>query len=238
MQANYINGWREVLARIFTGFEAEYGVTPEWLVNPETNRRLKLDCLYPEIGLAIRFVGLEGGARKRRRSDEEVAEEAAREDARTAVCREHGVTLVSIDPDDEPQTALRSMERGLARASAQVARGGLAHAAKQQLMPRLGQARQRAGEFTTRLTTPERLNLYAEMWWDRQTALAAQAPARPPTAPRRYTVGMEVTHVKHGPGRVSAVEREGNETKVTVDFVEAGVRSFYASLVGDKLLPT
>ena len=31
MQPNLINGWREVLARIFDGFETEYGVTPEWL---------------------------------------------------------------------------------------------------------------------------------------------------------------------------------------------------------------
>ena len=60
MQPNLINGWREVLARIFDGFETEYGVTPEWLINPETNRRLKLDCLFPDIGVAVRFVGLVG----------------------------------------------------------------------------------------------------------------------------------------------------------------------------------
>ena len=59
MQPNLINGWREVLARIFDGFETEYGVTPEWLVNPDTNRRLKLDCLFPDVGVAVRFVGLE-----------------------------------------------------------------------------------------------------------------------------------------------------------------------------------
>ena len=43
MQANAVNGWRELLARVFTSFDAEYGLTPEWLVNPDTNRRLKLD---------------------------------------------------------------------------------------------------------------------------------------------------------------------------------------------------
>ena len=71
MQPNLINGWREVLARIFDGFETEYGVTPEWLVNPDTNRRLKLDCLFPDMGVAVRFVGLEGNT-KRRKSDQEV----------------------------------------------------------------------------------------------------------------------------------------------------------------------
>ena len=81
MQPNLINGWREVLARIFDGFETEYGVMPEWLVNPDTNRRLKLDCLFPDVGVAVRFVGLEGNT-KRRKSDEEVEDEAERERAR------------------------------------------------------------------------------------------------------------------------------------------------------------
>ncbi len=110
MQANLVNGWREVLARIFDGFIVEYGLTPEWLVNPETNRRLKLDCFYPQIGVAVRFVGLEGTARKQRKSDEEVMAEEAREQARAAVCRQHGVVLISIDPDGEPRAALRQIE--------------------------------------------------------------------------------------------------------------------------------
>ena len=73
MQANLINGWREVLARIFDGFETEFGISPEWLINPETNRRLKLDYLFPDVGVAVRFVGLEGDAaqkpQERRRGD-------------------------------------------------------------------------------------------------------------------------------------------------------------------------
>jgi hypothetical protein len=237
MQANFVNGWREVLARVFDGFTVEYGVTPEWLVNPGTNRRLKLDYLFTEIGLAVRFVGLEGTARPQRKSDEEIAEEAAREDARATVCRAHGVVLVSIDPDGEPRIALRDLELGLTRASSQLVQNrAVSQAQKQKLMPRLSQARRRAGEFTTRLTAPERLNLYAEMWWDRQAALAAQAPARKPPA-RCYEVGMEVEHVKFGPGQVTAVEPEGSEVKVTVDFIESGVRNFYAGLMRDKLFP-
>lgn len=238
-QANLINGWREVLARIFDGLTTEYGVTPEWLVNPETNRRLKLDYLFPEIGLAVRFVGLQVTARKQRQSDEELAGEAEREEARAAVCREHGVVLVSIRPDGEPRAALRDLEMGLARAASQLARNqNVPHAEKQKLMPLLSKARQRAGEFTTRLTVPEKLNIYAEMWWDRQAALAAQPSASQKVAQaRQYTVGMDVEHVRYGFGQVTAVEPEGQDIKVTVDFLEAGTRSFYASLVGDKLLP-
>lgn len=239
MQANLVNGWREVLARIFDGFIVEYGLTPEWLVNPETNRRLKLDCFYPQIGVAVRFVGLEGTARKQRKSDEEVLAEEAREQARAAVCRAHGVVLISIDPDGEPRAALRQIEMGLARAASQMAlNSAVPHAEKQKLMPMLSQARRRAGEFVTRLTVPEKLNIYAEMWWDRQANLAAQAPARP-TAQRlpHFEVGMEVYHERFGPGRIVEMAAEGNETKLTVDFVEAGVRNFYASLVAGKLTP-
>ena len=238
MQANLVNGWREVLARIFDGFEFELGLSPEWLINPDTNRRLKLDYFFPDIAVAVRFVGLTGGGRRRRKSDEEVDSEEDRERARAAVCREHGVVLISIDPDGAPRAALRGLEMGLARAAAQLAQSSAPQTRKQQLMPLLGMARRRAGEFTTKLTDPRKLNLYAEMWWDRQTALAAAAPPKKRAAPPRpYRIGMAVEHERFGPGQVTAIEPEDGDMKVTVDFVESSVRSFYASLVGDMLLP-
>jgi hypothetical protein len=239
MQANLVNGWREVLERIFAGFEAQHSITPDWLVNPETGRHLKLDYLYPEIGVAVRFVGLDGGGRKRRKSDEEVAADSAREDSRAAVCRGHGVVLVSIDPDGEPREALRRIEMGLARATAQMAMGKAPQARKQRLMPMLSHARQRTGEFTTRLPNPDSLLTYAELWWDRQAALVANpGPVRSAQIPAfRYTAGMAVIHDKFGAGRVTAVEPDGDDLAVTVDFPEAGLRTFAASVVGSKLRP-
>ena len=53
-----LNSWREMLARILKDFTAQENVSPEWLVNPATKRRLKLDLYYPEASLAFRFVGL------------------------------------------------------------------------------------------------------------------------------------------------------------------------------------
>jgi hypothetical protein len=239
MQANLVNGWREVLARILDGFETEYGLTPDWLINPDTNRRLKLDYFFPELSVAVRFVGLEGTARKQRKSDDEVVAEESREEARAAVCRAHGVVLISIDPDGDPRTALRNIETGLARASSQLAHStATPHAQKQKLMPILSQARRRAGEFTTKLTVPEKLNIYAEMWWDRQANLTAAAPPTIPARPApKFEVGMDVYHERFGPGLVTAVEPEAGDIKVTVDFVQAGVRTFYAGLVGGKLAP-
>jgi hypothetical protein len=237
MQANAVNGWREVLARVFAGLDAEYGLTPEWLVNPDTHRRLKLDYFFHDIALAVRFIGLEGAERRQPKSDDEVASEARREQARAAACSEHGVVLVSIDPDAEPRAGLRGLESGLARASAQLAQSPIPHERKQALMPRLSEARRRAGEFTLRLKDPRALNLYAEMWRDRQSDLATQAPAKTPPARRRlYRVGMAVEHQRFGPGQVTGVQPEDGDVKVTVDFVEAGVRSFYASLLDDAKL--
>ncbi len=76
------------------------------------------------------------------------------------------------------------------------------------------------------------------MWWDRQANLAAQAPARPLAQKLpHFEVNMEVYHERFGLGRIIELGAEGNETKLTVDFVEAGVRSFYASLIVGKLTP-
>ena len=54
------NAWREILTRIFDGLEVKLNFSPEWLVNPATNRRLKLDMLCPQVGLAVRLEGLQG----------------------------------------------------------------------------------------------------------------------------------------------------------------------------------
>jgi hypothetical protein len=238
MQANLVNGWREVLARIFDGFDAELNITPDWLINPETNRRLKLDYLYRDINVAVRFVGLEGAGTKRRKSDEEVEQEQEREDAREAVCRQHGVVLVSIDADDEPNRALRRIEMALSRATAQLAQNSaVPHARKQALMPLLSQARRRAGEFTTKLTVPERLGIYAEMWYERQANLAAQAPAAKKSAgpPPAFRQGMDVYHQRFGAGQITDITAEGKDMNITVNFMDGSTRTFLASLVADKL---
>ena len=88
------NAWREIFARIFEGEKVEFNITPEWLVNPATQRRLKLDLLYPELGVAVRFEGLEGKQRRRRPTLEEEAQQQVRDEAR-ADCR---VRLARCNP--------------------------------------------------------------------------------------------------------------------------------------------
>ena len=85
-----ISAWREILARIFTGFDEQDNVSPAWLVNPATNRRLKLDILYPQVGIAVRFVGLTAKGQGRQ-SDWEALEVEQRDQTRSELCRQNGV---------------------------------------------------------------------------------------------------------------------------------------------------
>jgi hypothetical protein len=92
-----INGWREVFARVFEEFNPQFNVSPDWLINPTTNRRLKLDILYPALGVAVRFEGAKGKQR-RRLSLEEEEQQRVRFDARLEVCWQHGIHLIIVDP--------------------------------------------------------------------------------------------------------------------------------------------
>ncbi|MEZ4635836.1 MAG: hypothetical protein R2873_00885 [Caldilineaceae bacterium] len=68
MSASYINinAWREILARVFADCNVAYNVSPDWLVNPATRRKLKLDYLYPDINIAVRITGLTAKGQGRR----------------------------------------------------------------------------------------------------------------------------------------------------------------------------
>jgi hypothetical protein len=238
MPGSRLNGWREVLARIFDKIDTQVNVTPDWLTNPVTHRRLKLDYYYPQLGLAVRFVGLQAAAQKRRKSDEEVEEDEEREDIRATQCREHGVRLVSINPDGEPRESLRALEMATAGATSQLALGAPDPEQRRELMPLLAAARQRVGEFRTKLTIPDRLNLYAEMWQERETALRAQAPLPEPSGVvPDYRIGMSVEHPRFGYGTVTQIAPDGEDRLVTVDFGPGGVHDFSARLACDKLIP-
>jgi len=234
-----INAWREVLARVFEGFAARYDVTPDWLVNPETNRHLKLDLLYPEIGVAVRFNGLQGTGRRRRPSLEEEQQQQDRDVARAALCEAHGISLVVVDVvTGEPKAILRELSMALSDASRRLAKSACPLAEKGALVERVSQARSRLDAVARRLHRPEDLNSYAELWQDRQYANSVQpepAPAngRPPV----YAPGMAVRHTTFGDGVVQAVRAEGDNHFVTVRFADGTQKTFAANLVSDRLTP-
>lgn len=239
----HMMGWNEILARIFDGFQVQHDVSPEWLVNPGTRRRLKLDLLYPEIGVAVRFVGLQvkGAGRK---SEWEELEDATRDETRKELCRLHGIELFLLAPDEPfPGELFKDLGMVLTDASRHLAQSGRSQG-KTALMHRLAQARQRADELRRRINRPDDLAPFAEAWRDRETRMiaAAQQPAPKPKsaikavdAARRLQIGQQVFHERFGPGAITQVETREDDVYLTISFVTEGQRRFAASLVGEKL---
>ena len=234
----YTNAWREVLMRIFDGFAVEYDVSPDWLVNPETKRRLKLDLLYPELGVAVRFQGLQGRERRQRPSLQEEQQQKVRDVARGDVCEAHGITLVEMDVmEGEPKAILRELGMALSNASRRLAKSARTQQEKAALMEQLSQARSRLDEIARRVRRPEDLRLYGDLWQDRQYV---EEPRPKPAAANgkvlSYAPGMAVRHAVFGEGVVAAVQPDTNDSLVTVRFAGGVEKTFAASLVGDKLV--
>lgn len=225
------NAWREIIARIFADLPVELNVTPEWLVNPVTHRRLKLDLLYPEIGVAVRFEGLQGQQRRRRPSLEEEEQQQIRALARLEVCRAYGIDLIVIDvTDDTPKQNFQNIDVRLSQAKNRLKSG--------KLIEKIAQARTTAASLAHRIATPGDLKLYADLWQDRQYRLAEPSQVtRCPGAGPTFNIGMAVEHFNFGPGVISAITPNNGDSLITVDFVTAGQKTFMASLVANKLLP-
>lgn len=236
-----IMAWREILARTMQGFTVETDVSPAWLVNPATNRRLKLDLLYPEVGLAVRFVGLTAKGQPKQ-SDWELQEETQRDQTREELCRQHGVELFLLDPDyPHPGEQIQRLRTILSRLSRTLAQGDRPNRDKQTLMPRLAEARGRLDDSARRVKSPDNLALFAELWRDREmAAIAATRPAVPAAKgrsprPLRLAEGARVQHERFGPGVVQSIDPDGGDPKVTILFDNGEQRTFLASLVSDKL---
>jgi hypothetical protein len=224
------NGWREIFARTFADFETKLNVSPEWLVNPATKRHLKLDLLYPEIGVAVRFEGAEVKQR-RRLSLEEEAQQRIRDDARVEVCRAHGIELILVDLSTEtPKPIFQDIDLALSRASQRLK--------TPELLSKISRARATAAQLARKLQSYREFKLYADLWQDRQYQPVLPTPATTPAkSAASFTVGMEVEHTTYGPGFVVAAAPSGDDTLVTIDFITAGQRTFAASLVADKVRP-
>jgi len=240
-----MNAWREILARTFTGFNEQDNVSPAWLVNPATKRRLKLDKYYPEAGIAIRFVGLTAKGQGRQ-SDWEVMETEQRDQTRAELCRLNGVQLVTIEPADDPVKQLDNLLRTLSRTSRTLAQSDQPAAYKQKWMPALSAARERATQLRTHLAkNPEQvIAAWAESWRDREAGMGLDtAPLPTPTQSKQngarripaYSEGQRVRHERFGEGVITKVTAENNETTLAILFDAAQERSFSAALVQDKL---
>ncbi len=234
-----MNAWREILARIFEGFTEQDNVSPAWLINPATKRRLKLDKYYPEAGVAFRFIGLTAKGQGRQ-SDWEVLETENRDQTRQELCRLNGVQLILIQPADDPIKQMDQVALLLARASRILAQGERSMQEKQQWMPALSEARGRAAQVRTMLgkNTDQTMANLAESWRDREAGRVAalNVPAAATKKPKRrqqlvFAVGQRVNHDRFGEGVITKLENES----LSILFDAEQERTFAAELVADKL---
>ncbi|MBW7882963.1 MAG: hypothetical protein H3C34_10055 [Caldilineaceae bacterium] len=243
MMSTYLamSAWREILARVFEGFTGQDNVTPEWLVNPATRRRLKLDKYYPEAGIAIRFVGLTAKGQSRQ-SEWELLEAEQRDQTRAELCRLNGVQLVTVDPAEDLVKQLDGLLRALSRTSRSLAQGDQTAKFKAQWMPVLATARDRGERLRASVArNPEQMvaNL-AEAWRDREAGVALELsvdPATPeqPVSSLVLSPGQRVRHSHFGEGVIVTIEGSGGEAKVAILFDAADERTFQANLLYDKL---
>lgn len=238
-----LSAWREMLARILKDFTAQENVSPEWLVNPATKRRLKLDLYYPEASLAFRFVGLTAKGQGRQ-SDWEVMEDEQRDQTRQELCRLNGVQLLLVDPLEEPVKQMDHLIRLLSRANRLMAQGDRPVSEKMIWQPRLSLAVSQAEELRTRVArNPEQMmaNL-AESWRDRELNGGPALPPEPLPIPANAAealppleVGQRVQHVKFGTGVVTACNGSGTDATISILFDGDQERTFLAALVADKI---
>ncbi|MFO7631181.1 MAG: hypothetical protein R6W76_01510 [Caldilinea sp.] len=236
-----LSAWRELLARIFDGFAEQDNVSPAWLVNPSTNRRLKLDKVYPEIAVAVRFVGLTAKGQGRQ-SDLALLENEERERVRAELCREHGIHLATIDPDEDFVKQLDGLLSVLARASRSLAQSDRPAQEKTVWMPALAAARSRAERLRAQIArdSDQMMENLAASWRDREATLAMHLNVPAPAAGGEAVAimlapGQRVRHTHFGEGVVTRIDGSGPEAMIAILFDAAQERTFRADLLADKV---
>lgn len=242
-----VNAWREIFARVFNDADLQSNVSPDWLINPATRRRLKLDYLCQPVGIAVRFSGLTGKGR-RRRDDWELLEEEQRDQTRDELCRRHGIQLAVIDPFDDPLKQMDRFLSVLSRARRLTALGDHNSRKKGVSMDALAAAVQSANQLRFSLSrNPEQtVGTLAEAWRDREaniaTSLQEAAAVKAPQPTRsqqralaQLACGQRIVHTHFGDGVITEVSGEGVDKRIKILFDGDQERTFLASLLADKL---
>lgn len=242
-----MNAWNEILARTMDAFDVQHNVSPDWLINPSTRRRLKLDRYYPDAGIAIRFAGLTAKGQKRQ-SDWEVMESQQRDQTREELCKQNGVFLAVVDPADDPIKQVDNVVTSLRRAKTR------AETQNKKTYRKLERAMLRAKEVRSLIfRNPEQMMAtLAEGWRDRETRLVDElnhAASTNGTAAKKrgrkvnlakLRAGDQIQHERFGAGEVIEISGDGEDATLSIQFGvdDQGAplkRTFLASLVADKL---
>jgi hypothetical protein len=243
MAKNTINAWHEIFARIFANLSVEQNVSPDWLINPETKRALKIDRLYPEIGMAIRFAGLRGTQQRGPVSIQEKAQQRSRDAARTELTEAHGISLATLDiAGGEPKDLFEALELAFSRAARRLRSDDRLPAdEKSTRLEQLQAARIQARTFSREIKTDRDLALYVDLWRDRQFREAESQPAAAapiPTDLPPLAEGMKLKHAHFGAGVIIGLSPnpdDSNNPFVQIRFDSAGERTFLANLLAGKI---
>jgi len=224
--------WPEIIERVLGEFHVVENATPDWLVEAESGRRFKVDRLYPELGIAIRFKGglniVPAGAL----DDIELVEELERDKARARLCRQAGIALVTIDANnDAPGRSLVEMRAALSTATRRLAQRQVAQEAKRSLLPRVSRAKATCQEISNTVSSIEDLLPFAQAWEDRQFGGKESAGAV------NYQPGMAVKHAEYGKGLVLRVVPGGggDDTEIVAQFSDGSMHSFLSSQANQEL---
>ena len=242
MLISNINAWREILARIFEGLAVEQNISPDWLINPQTKRQLKLDLHFPRIGVAIRFIGLRGSEQRRGLNPTERAQQRARDAARREVSEAHGISVAEVSvTTPEPSQVFEALEMALSRATRRLKGDqALSETERSARVANLMRVRGAVHTLSRQVQVEADLGLYAELWLDRQyreSVAGTDEVQTPPADLPSLTVDMLVEHSYFGLGIIQAIEPGATPTDalVTIRFENDEERTFLAGLLADKL---
>lgn len=238
-----MNAWNEILARTLDGFEAQNNVSPEWLINPATKRKLKLDRYYPDVGIAIRFAGLTAKGQKRQ-SDWEALEDQQRDQTRVELCKMNGVHLAVLDPIDDPIKQVDKIVGSL--------RGAKKSAGQKRLVNKIEKAMGNAKELRSRIArNPDQMMAtLAEGWRDRETQMLNELHSSTgqngskkrgrKTNVAKLSAGDQIRHERFGQGEVVELSGIDDDATISIQFGPDDEgnpvqKTFLVSLVADKL---
>jgi peptide/nickel transport system permease protein len=177
--------WRAIIDQIFDGFISVDNVTPDWLEVPGTDRRLSLDILYPELGIAVWF---------RDSLDVLQRHEATRGGMRASLCRQAGIILIVAEGAFNAQSPTLAQTRAaLSAVARRVAQQQGAREAKRTLLPRIASAKATCERICEDLSVPP--SEYTGDGWPQQqqpTRSAWRQEAEP-----RPVQGRQVTAKEH-----------------------------------------
>jgi len=95
---------KRLLDKIFPGEECQDNIWPDWLINPNTGRKLELDRYYPKLNLAFEYNGAQhyipSFAHDLEKETIRVARQMGSDIAKQEVCAQYGIKLMVIKFSD------------------------------------------------------------------------------------------------------------------------------------------